>query len=119
MTNIPKLPLASINNNMDWAILIKKSPVYQYEGGKRVSDTPIAQRVNVLLPGNCFSTITVKISTSFDPLPEISDEMIADACASMKPIFVRLKDCFVSVYAMDGLKMSATANTVELIKPGK
>lgn len=119
MANIPKLPLASINSNMDWAILIAKSAVHQYEGGKRVSDIPIAQRVNVLLPGNCFSTITVKISTSVDPLPEITDEMIADACASMKPIFVRFKDCFVSVYAMDGLKMSATASAVELIKPGK
>lgn len=119
MTNIPKLPLASLNNNMDCAILTAKSPVYQYEGGKRVSDIPVAQRLNVILPGNCFSAITVKINTSIDPLPEITDEVIADACATMKPLFVRFKDCFVSVYAMDGLKMSATASSVELIKPGK
>lgn len=119
MANIPKLPLASLNNNMDLVILTAKSAVHQYEGGKRVSDTPIAQRFNVILPGNCFSSITVKISTSIDPLPEITDEIIADACASMKPIFVRFKDCFVSVYAMDGLKMSATASAVELINPSK
>lgn len=119
MASIPKMPFASFNNGMEWAILTGKNSVYKYEGGKRVSDTPIAQRVNVLLPGNCFSAITVKISTSIDPLPEITDEMIADACASMKPIFVRFKDCFVSVYAMDGLKMSATASAVELINPSK
>jgi hypothetical protein len=81
------MPFANFNNGLDWAILTAKNPVYQYEGGKRVSDTPIAQRVNVLLPGNCFSAITVKISTGIDLLPEITEEMIADACASMKPIF--------------------------------
>ena len=119
MSNIPKLPLKSLNGGMDYSILTGKSPVYQYEGGKRVSDTPVAWRYSVLLPGNCFSAITVKIGTDKDFLYEITDELIADACATMKPIFVRFTDCSVSVYAIDGLKMSATASAVELIKSGK
>ena len=119
MSNIPKMSLASMNGNMEWTILTGKTPVYQYENGKRISNTPISWRISVLLPGNCFSPISVKINTGDDPLIDITEDMIAEACATMKPIFVRFIDCSVSIYAIDGLKMSASASAVEMIKPTK
>lgn len=38
----------------------------------------------------------------------------------MKPLFVRFKDCKVSIYSIDGqIKMSANASGVEVVTPSK
>ena len=72
-----------------------------------------------MLPGNSFSVLTVKVNNAKDPLPSITDETIAEACESLNPILVRLVDCMVSFFAIDGIRMSATASAIELLKPEK
>lgn len=119
MANIPKLTLEGINKGYDWAILSGKAPIFAYENNKRVSDTPVAWRLTVLLPGNMLSPLTVKVTQATDPLPSVTDEKIEAACASLKLLYVRLTECVISVYAIDGLKMTATASHVELVTPGK
>ena len=116
MAKIPSIPLEGLNNGMSYAILTGKKGIYTYLDNKRQSDTPTGWKLDVVLQGNCFSTLSIKINGSADPLPNISEAQIAEACATMKPIFVRFTDCVVSIYALDGLKMSATASGVEIVK---
>lgn len=115
-TKIPSIPLEGINSGMSYCILTGKKPVYPYENNKRQGDTPSSWRLEVILQGNYFSSLSIKINESIDPLPDISETQIFESCATMKPIFVKFKDCAVSIYAIDGLKMSATASGVEIVK---
>ena len=114
MAKIPPIAFAGFNGGQDWAILTGKSPIYQYQDKKRLSDTPIGWRFKVALQGYCFSTLDVKINESADPLPDIDESQITEACAVMKPIFVRFTDCFVSVYDYDGIKYSGNAKGIAL-----
>lgn len=118
MANLTNLPFASINGGMDHAILTGKTPIYSYENGKRTGDTPIGWKISVILPGNSLSALTVKINNPAEPLPDITEEKIMHACSSLKILLVRLIDCTVSLYAIDGLRMTAVANGVELVKGG-
>lgn len=118
MANLTNLPFASINGGMEHVILTGKSPIYPYENGKRTGDTPVGWRLSVILPGYSFSALTVKINNPSEPLPDITGDKIAQSCSSLKIILVRLIDCTVSLYALDGLKMTAVANGVELVKGG-
>ena len=118
MANLTNLPFASINGGMEHAILTGKSPIYPYENGKRTGDTPIGWKLTVVLPGNCFTALTVKINNPSEPLPDVSEERIMQACSTLKILLVRLIDCTVSLYAIDGLRMSAVASGVELVKGG-
>ena len=86
----------------------------------RLSDTPEKTNFKVNLPGNCNAELTVSIPGSVDPLAAVTDEQIADGCASLRPILVRFSNCVVSIYTIKGeQKMSATADGVELVKPSK
>lgn len=119
--SIPPLPFEIINGGLDWAILSGKRLGYPYsKDGKRLSDTPENANYQVNLPGYCYSELTVSIPGSTDALAAVTDEQIAEGCATLRPILVRFINCTVRIYTINNeQKMSATADGVELVKPSK
>ena len=120
-TTIPPIQFEGINAGLSWAILTNKSPAYPYNrDGTRQSDTPEKWRYTIALPGNRYTPLTVSIEGSADLLGNITDELIADACASLQPVLVTFEDCFVSIYTIKGeQRMTATASGIKLVKPSK
>ena len=111
-----EVTLQAVNGGLDYAILTGKSFYYPYENGKRTDETPLGMRVEVSLPGNRLSPLTVKVEGAIDPIPAISDEEIEASCNSTKFVAVRFTDCKVSLYSINGqLIMSATATDAELV----
>lgn len=120
MAQIPPLPLEALNGGLDWVVLSGKRPGYPFRDGKRMSDTPEKYNYTVNLPGNCYADLTISIPGSMDALAAVTDEQIAEGCATLRPVLVRFSDCVVKVYSIKGeQKMSATASGVELVKSGK
>lgn len=120
MPKVPPLPFVAINGGLDWAILIGKRPAYTFQDGKRISETPDKIRYDVVLPGNCFAPLTVSIPGSIDTLSAISDEQIAEGCATLRPLLVRFSEATVRIYSINGeQKMTAAASSIELVKPSK
>lgn len=112
-----EVTLPAINKGQDFAILTGKSPIYPYEDGKRTSETPIGTKINVVLQGNRFTPLTVKIEGRADPLPKISDEEIETTLANIELLVVRFIDCQITLYTIGGqMVMSATATGVEVVK---
>ena len=112
--------LEGINRNLSTVFLTGKHDVFPYASGKRISEIKTATKFTGVLPGNCLTPLSVKIEGATDPLPDISNEKIAEACATMKFIFVRFTDCMVSLYNMNGqLGMTATAHGVSLVSGNK
>lgn len=99
--------LAPVNGGLSQAILTSKSPVFEYKDNQRVGELPIAWRFGVVLPGGRFSGLTVKIDGATDPLPELTDESIGEACRA-KAILVTFTDLKVTLYTIKG----------ELVKSG-
>ena len=118
---VPPIIWTGFNANLSWAILTSKSPTYPYNrDGTRQSDTPEKWRYTIALPGNCYSPLTVSIEGSTDLLGNITDEQIAEACASLQPFLVTFDNCFVSIFTIKGeQRMTATASSIELVKPSK
>lgn len=111
--------LSAINGGLDFAMLNEKAEIYSYENGKRVSDTPIGMRLTLALPGARLTQLAVKFD--HDPLPKVTDEMIAEACMSCNFMYVQIPDCVVNVYASSstgGLGMTGTAQTAQLVTLG-
>lgn len=119
MAKVPPIPLEGINGGFDGVILIGKKPGYLYVDKKRQSDTPVSYKYDVLLPGNCMAQLTVTIEGSTDQLATITEQNIFEACSNLEFIFVRPINCMVSIYAIDGLKMSAVAEGITVIQPDK
>lgn len=114
MSNKIKTTLAAVNGD-DFAVLTGKTDVYPYDNGKRISDHRTGVRLNVSLQGNRLSPLAVRIEGD-DPLPEISDEQIAELCKQKKFAYVKLINCVVSLYSMNGrMAMSATAGGAEIV----
>lgn len=121
MARFPPFPLEVLNGGLTWVILIGKQPGYPYDkDGKRSSEIPDRFRYSVVLPGCCFTPLSVDIPSGIDALSDVSDEQIAQGCASLRPILVQLTECFVKIYTIKGeQKMTATASSIELVKTGK
>lgn len=117
VNKIHPIPLENINGGFDAAILIGKKPGFKYVDGKRQGDVPVCHKLEVLLHGNCMTPLTVTVNGSTDQLASISEQDIFDSCENLDFIFVRFSRCVVSIYAIDGLKMTATADSVEIVKP--
>lgn len=114
------LQFIALNGGLDWAILTGKSPVYHYENGKRTGDIPEKFRYKAIMPGCCYSEISISVPGSIDALAAITDEQIAESCANLRPLLVRFINCTVKVYSKDGeQKLAGTANAVELVKSSK
>lgn len=120
MPTIPPIPLEALNGGLDWVILSGKRPGFPYKDSKRLSDTPEKHNYDTRLPGNCYADLTVSIPGNVDALSAVTDEQIAEGCATLRPILVRFSDCIVRVYTIKGeQRMTATASGVELVKPNK
>lgn len=117
---IPRLPYEALNGGLDWSILVSRRPGFPYKDGQRMSEVPDKYNYKVDLPGNCNTELTVSIPGGTDALAEVTDEQIAEGCATLRPVLVRFNNCTVRVYTIKGeQRMSATADGVELVKPSK
>lgn len=106
--------LPAVNGGADYGVLTEKAPIYPYENNKRVSDTPIGVRLTLALPGARMSTLAVKFD--HDPLPKVTDEQIAAACASGGFLYAQIPDAVVTLYSTDnGIGMTATAQTAQIV----
>lgn len=117
--NKTQIQFEALNGGLDSAILVGKKPGYAYVDGKRQGDIPVSWKYSILIPGNGLSPLTVTIDGSKDKLASITDSAIADACSSLDLILVSLEHCVVTLYAIDGLKMSAVADSIAVIQPDK
>ena len=118
MANNNKLETSfpAVNGGVNWGILTACSPIFAYEGGKKVSDVPIGRKFNFALQGNRFTSLSVKIEGAADPLPQITDEQLQEACASMKLIAAKPIGGKVTLYSIGGeMVMTATATGIELV----
>jgi len=85
MSNRLKTTLAAVNGGTDIALLVGKSQIFPYENGKKAGDTPIGERLNIALQGARLALLSVKFEC--DPLPNVTDEQIAEACADcIRPV---------------------------------
>lgn len=107
--------LASVNGGINTGILTEKKPIFPYADGKRTSEIPTAWRIGVALQGSRFDSLNVRIDGAADPLPNISDEQIAEACRN-KIIPVTFDQLKVSLYTIGGnLVKSGTATGVSIV----
>lgn len=110
-----EVDLPAVNSGANYAILTGKSDTFQYEDGKKVSDTRTGVKLNIALQGSRMSNLTVKFD--HDPLPKISDVDIEAACRECRPLFVQIPDCVVNLYSSSGggIGMTATATTAQVV----
>jgi len=105
--------LAALNGT-DYAPLVGKSDIFQYENGRKTSDTPIGVRLNLVLQGSRLTPLSVKFD--HDPLPKLSDEQIVSSTNSCQYLYVQIPDCSVTIYSTEnGMGMTATATTAKLV----
>ncbi len=112
--------LAAVNGGVDVALLAGKDPIYAYEGGKKVSDTPIGTKLILALPNARMAQLSVKFPHY--PLPKVSDEEIAEATGNLKFLYVQIPDAVVTLFSgssSNGIGMTATASTAQIVAPNK
>lgn len=91
--------------------------LYQYEGKTRVSEIPIGHKYLLISPTHCFENIEVKAMSATDALAEISDSDIVNACATLKPIWVKLIDGVFNSYSSNNkIVTTGTASGIELVQ---
>lgn len=115
MANNITLDLKAVNK-VDYAVLVGKEPILQFENGVPVSDTPIGERVTIALQNNNLKHLSVKFPD--DPIPNISSEMIAEATGQCKFMYIRMPDCEVDLYTskkQQGVQMTAKATTAQIV----
>lgn len=103
-------------NKVDYAVLVDKEPILQFENGVPVSDTPIGERITIALQNNRLKHLSVKFPN--DPIPNISSEMITEATSQCRFMYIRMPDCAVDLYTTkkkEGLQMSANATTAQIV----
>ncbi len=105
-----------VNGGQSVFILTGKTPIYKYENKRRISDTPIAIRYSCAAQGDRFTPINVQIDGA-DPLPNISDDDLLEACANLRPIFGRFVKGVMKITSVDdNLITSGVATGIELVK---
>lgn len=106
--------LPAVHNGSDFAILAGKTDTFQYDNGRKVSDVRTGVKLTLVLQNNRFAQLPVKFD--YDPLPDISDQDIADAAASCNYLYVQVPDCVVNLFhTSSGLGMSATATKAQIV----
>ena len=105
--------MEAVNSGENHVILVGKNPLYAFEGGKRVGDQ-IGVRLTVAMQGNRLSQMPIRIEGD-DPLPGITDEQLTEMCRERKYVYVKLKECVVTIYTVNGnMGLSGTASGVEI-----
>lgn len=110
-----EVPLPAVNEGLDYGILTEKAPIFEYQNGKKASDTPIGLRLTIALPGSRLAQLSVKFD--HDPLPKVSDEQIAQGCLTSNYLYVQIRNCTVTLYNSDnGIGMTATAQEAQIVE---
>lgn len=97
-------------------ILTSQAEQYEYINGKK-TDKMSGCRFSVVSPCRNFESFNVKVEGG--KLLRLTDEEIDEACASMKPIWVRFSDFKAKPYASSngkGIAYSCSASGVEIVE---
>ena len=107
--------LPDVNAGYDYAVLTGKTDIFPYENGRKVSDVREGGKLTLALQGARLAPLAVKFD--HDPLPNLTDEQIDDACRDCNFIYVQLPDCAVDLYSSrnGGIGMTATAQTAKIV----
>lgn len=107
--------LEAVNGGDNTVILVAKKLVYAKGSDGKATDNVEGVRLDVLLPKSSMTALAVKFAA--DPLPKLTDEEIAQACADFAPPIVQLSGTTVKLYSnpTGGLGMTATAETAKII----
>lgn len=110
-----KLDLPSVNGGSNCAALTGKGDIFPYENGKKLSEVRTGVKLEIALQGARLAPLAVKFD--HDPIPQISDEQIEEACADCNFLFVQIPDCVVNLYSSSsgGIGMTATAQTAKIV----
>lgn len=94
-------------------ILIGQQDQFKYDGKVR-TDERLGVSISVAAQGQCFAAYNVKIPNG--QLLPVTDEEIADACATMRPIFVKFNGFKAKPYPKDNrIAFSCSAESVEIV----
>ena len=98
--------------------LVGQRLLKEYQDGK-VTDKVIGARFEVVSPAKCFEHFSVKIENA--NLFDISDEAIAEACASLKPILVQFIGFTGKLYNgfNNTVNISCSATGIEIVTQEK
>lgn len=114
MANRINTTIEAVNGGQDYAILVGKSDVFDYANGQRSSKERVGVRLNLALQGCKMTPLSARLES--DPLPDYTDDQLSEMCKQRKFIYVKLLECVVSLYTMNGsMGMSATAKGAEVI----
>lgn len=95
------------------AILTGQQEQFKYDGKVR-TDERLGVSISVAAQGQCFAAYNVKIPNG--QLLPVIDEEIADACATMRPIFVKFNGFKAKPYPKDNrIAFSCSAESVEIV----
>ncbi len=95
------------------AILTGQEPMREYKDGKATGNT-VGMTFSVVAHGTNFTAYSVKVEGA-KPL-NFSDEEIAEACASLNPIFVTFEGFKGKVYSINNdTNASCTAKSVKVV----
>jgi len=100
----------------DKVIVTAQTEQYEYVNGER-TDRITGIKVTVVSPMRNFQSFNVKIEGG--KLLRVTDEEIDEACASMKPIWIRFNDFKAKPYASSngkGIAYSCSASGVEIVE---
>jgi hypothetical protein len=114
MPNRIKTTLEAVNGGFPYILLSGKGDIFTFENGKRTSNVPIGKRLDGCMQGNKMTPISIKVEGT-DPLPDVTDEQILELCKQRKYLYIKLLDCVVTIYTMNGnMGMSAVASGAEI-----
>ena len=106
--------LSAVNSGYDHAILTGKADIFSYENGKKLSDVREGVKLTVALQGARLAQLSIKFD--HDPLPNLTDEQIEEACFEGDFIFVQILDCLVNLFSSsNGIGMTATAQSAKIV----
>lgn len=110
-----EVDLPAVNAGLDYALLVSKSDLFQYQNNKKISEVPTGVKLTLALQGSRLSTLAVKFD--HDPLPKVTDEEIEAAVMNCKFLFVQISDCVVNLFSSSsgGIGMTATADTAQIV----
>lgn len=106
--------IEAVNGGRTEVFLIGKTVLYARGADGKPTDTVEGVRLDTLLPQNRMTALPIRFTQ--DPIPEVTDSDISDACASLAPIVLRVSGAEVKIYSNPngGMGLTATAETAEI-----
>ncbi len=107
--------IEAVNGGRTEVFLIGKTVLYARGADGKPTDTIEGVRLDTLLPSGHMAPLPIRFAK--DPLPKISDEDLAAACANLQPLILRVSGADVKIYSNPngGMGLTATAEAAEII----